>query len=137
MPQVIHPSSKPIAVGLARQKRKHTSGPANNYQERCRARRLKPCPSAVSIIESRSKKKSTGGRRVIKSTRSSRSLGTVEMFIREKRKQERLKQIDAATGTKYYQRYMQHRDKFKQEKLNGTRKSHKGKVKNKFNCIIL
>lgn len=141
MPLAVHQKYTPIAVCLENKRRKcYPNGPPCPNPERClrrcRTRRLKTCPSATSITESRPNTKYAGGRKRIKNTNSSRSLGTVEMFLREQRKQARLKRIDATTGTQYYQRYMRKRAKLKHEN-NGQRKAPIHRTNNRSNCVIL
>lgn len=109
---------------------------SNRRIGRCHTGGLKSCPSEVSIIEAGINETKPIDRKRIKKMNSTRSLGTVEMFLREKRRQDRLKKIDATIGTQYYQRYMRKRNK-QLETPSRRGKDHRRRKRNKFNCAIL
>lgn len=74
-----------------------------------------------------------------KRTNSSRSVAAVERFLMEKRKQERLKEIDATTGTRYYERYMRKKGRVRNvTSVCCQGKGHRGRLKKKKKiCTIL
>lgn len=142
MSPAIHPPCTPTAICLESTRRHcHPTGPPCPNPERClkrsRARRVKPCPSAVSIMETRSKTSCSGCNKFVQKTNSSRSIAAVERFLMEKRKQARLKEIDATTGTRYYERYMRKKGRVRMEATCCQGKGHRGRLKKKKFCNIL
>lgn len=141
MTPVIHPPCAPTAICLEGARRHcHPTGPPCPNPERClkrcRARRAKPCPSAVSIMKTRSKH-NRYRKKFVNKTNSARSVAAVERFLIEKRRQERLKEIDATTGTRYYERYMKKKARVRSEKPFCQGNCHRGRRKKKKYCTIL